>query len=224
MSMPAERPEYSGQSVERGWFPEGVRHDVSWDERLKRHRQSFIPKSYGAWQPEPLPTPPPVVIRPAIEPAFDPVRPGLIRLYAVRMAHADAQRIPVRESHPGDRLLVGELSGEAGPVRTLALVQPVCAIGRGCGDHYERIHPPLNMRYRRFRIGALPRVSIQPSSGEGWNVRRPLSLPSVGVLRSLAHNTYYPRLGGTKHMLLATLFAVILLLGAASSGLAGGFL
>lgn len=223
MSMSAERPELSGQTVERGWYPDGVRHDDSWNERIKRHRQSFIPTSYGAWQPDPLPTPPPIALRPAIEPAFDPVRPGLMRLYAARMAHADSQRAPIRESHSGNRLLVGELAGEDGPVRTLALVRPLGAIGRGCGNHYERLHPPLNMRYRRFRIGSLPQTSVHANAADGWNAPKSSPASSMGLLRSLATNTFYPRLGGTKHMLLATFFAVVLLLGAASSSLAGGF-
>lgn len=225
MSITVDRPHGSGDDASRGWVPYGVRHDLTWDERVRRHRQSLIPSTYPSWQPDPLPEPPVAAIRPAVEPAFEPVRPGLMRLYAARLAHVDADRTPIRESSPDERLLVGELDGEDGPLRTMALVHRTNPIGRGCDEHYRALHPPQHFRYRRFRCGVVSMPVRQPQGmprepmPEGKNA----SSLMRRVFDAFGTNTFYPRMGGTKRALLATCAALVLVVSAASTSLAQQF-
>jgi hypothetical protein len=201
------------------WVPEGVRQDVTWDERLQRHRESFVPKRYPTWQPDLLPDPPIIQVRVAVEPAFDPVRPGLIRLYAARIAHAESTRQPIREKREGERLLVGELAEASGPVRTLALVSATQPLGRSLPTHYRHLHPTQHLRFRRFRLGRMPAGTVACAL-DPWASnapRRPMWC-RFGAL--LASNGYHPRLGGSTRLLVAACAALILMLGAASTGFA----
>jgi uncharacterized protein YvpB len=219
MAMTADHR--SGQS--NRWVPDGVRPDLTWDERVRRHRASLVPQRYPTWQPALRPEPPVVQVRPATEPAFDPVRPGLMRLYAARLAHADTGPRPIREANQGERLLVGELAGADGPVRTLALVGTVQAVGRGQGDHYRQLHPALHLRYRRFRCG-IPRSRSTTEPNAAWELpqtRRPSPLASLRAC--LGSSVPHPRLGASTRVLLASCVALLLMLGVASTSFAGQF-
>jgi uncharacterized protein YvpB/LysM repeat protein len=204
------------------WVPEGVRQDVTWDERLQRHRESLVPKRYPTWQPDLLPEPPAVQIRVNVEPAFDPVRPGLMRLYAARLAHAESSRKPVREANEGERLLVGERVEDSGPVRTLALIGQTRPLGRSLPAHYRRLHPAQQLRFRRLRLGRMPAGSVAESV-DPWAASS--GSPSVWhTLRStLKVDAYHPRLGGSTRLLVASFAALILMLGAATTSFASQF-
>ena len=201
------------------WVPDGVRQDITWEERVQRHREAHIPKRYPTWQPELQPEFPIIQIRVAAEPAFDPVRPGLMRLYAARLAHAESTRKPIRETREGERLLVGELAAESGPLRTLALVSETLPVGRSLPAHYRSLHPSQHLRFRRLRLGRMPAGSVT-GTVDPW--ARNVMTPTVwNRLQSLlASNGYHPRLGGSTRLLVAACAALILTLGAATTSFA----
>jgi hypothetical protein len=201
------------------WVPQGVRRDITWDERVQRHRESLVPRHYPSWQPSRLPEPPVIQIRVAAEPAFDPVRPGLIRLYAERMAHADSTRQPVRETHQGERLLVGELVDEGGQVRALALVGVTRPVGRSGPEHYRLLYPSQRLRFRRLRLGRMPAGSVV-GLATPWSAARASATPGNWWRVLFTGSAHHPRLGGSIRLLFATCAALLLLLGAASTSFA----
>lgn len=203
------------------WVPDGVRHDQTWDERIRKHREAQVPRQYPTWQPPAKGAPPVVQVQPAANTTFDPVRPGLMRLYAARMAHAGSVPRPEREARDGERLLVGELVDEAGAIRTMALVGEVQPFGRGLSIHEDHRHPALQMRYRRLRCGSFPvprRFTIPEAT---WPVNHPVSRSFWStLLQGWKVNAFHPRLGVSTRFLLASFAALILLLGAASTSMA----
>ena len=200
------------------WVPDGVRQDLTWDERIRRHRQAQIPREYPTWQPKSKGAPPVVQLQPAARPAFDPVRPGLLRLYAARAAHAGRERRLEQQPRDDERLLVGEFVHESGEIRTMALVGQIRPVGRGMQTHYDRLHPVINMRYRRLRCGSFPLPARTVAPEATWPTS---TSPSPGGWDALwswwRANTYHPRLGASTRMLVVSCAALVLMLGAATT-------
>ncbi len=206
------------------WVPDGVRSDLTWEERIRRHREAQIPREYLTWHPPIKGAPPVVQLRPATSSAFDPVRPGLIRLYAARMAHAGSKPRPEREVKEGERLLVGDLPDEAGTIRTMALIGDVKPFGRGLQRHEDHRHPPLQMRYRRLRCGSFPVPRRTHVPEATWPVHHAFSRSFWSTLLSFwKTNAFHPRLGVSTRVLVAAFVAIVMMVGAASTTFAQQF-
>ncbi len=191
----------------------GVRRDLSWEQRRKQYRLAHTPTSYPTWQPESKPAAVESIPEMLREGPPEPVRPGLMWLYAARIAHARSDHSSVRRTTPGERLLVGESAGEDGLVRSMAVIGATDRIGRGEGAHYQRLHPALQLRYGRLRCGGIM-GSRNPSTA---NVNR------LGWLTSGpgGHGPSYARIGASKRMMLASICALLLIVSAASTSFAG---
>ncbi len=187
----------------------GICRDLSWEERRRRHRLAHTPAVYPTWQPvsrsEPVAETPEVLP----EPLLEPVRPGLMWLYAARMAHARCDYSSVRRTSAGGRLLVGEICDDGGGLRAMALVGVTCRIGRSEGAHYQRLHPALGMRYGRLRCGG--DMSGIRARAAGFSL-----LPGPGRSRPA-----FARIGASKRMMVATICALLLIASAASTSFAG---
>ncbi len=185
----------------------GIRHDLSWEQRRLQYRQARIPAAYPTWQLEADPVVEGALDDLPVEPCPEPVRPGLMWLYAARVAHARLDPSSIRRTAADERLLVGEPGEDDGPVRSMAIVSTVTRIGRAEAAHYQRLHPALSMRYGRLRCGG-----VRPGA---WLATAPRPPAMVGSQAAFA------RIGTSKRMMLATLCAILLLVSAASTSLAG---
>ncbi len=192
----------------------GIRRDLSWEQRRLQYRLAHTPTTYPTWQPDSQPRaaePIPEVLQESLP---EPVRPGLMWLYAARIAHARADSSSIRRTSVGERLLVGENAGEDGAIRPMAVMGTTGRIGRGKRDHYQRLHPVLEMRYGRLRCGGgMMGPRMNPAGTENRSGWLPAG-PGEG-------RPSYARIGASKRMMLATICALILIVSAASTGLAG---
>lgn len=204
----------------------GICRDLTWEQRRTQYRLAHTPAVYPTWQPESAAAMVDVASDPRPEPLPEPVRPGLMWLYAARIAHARADSSSVRKSAAGQRLLVGESSGEDGRHRSMALIGATGRIGRGEGAHYQRLHPVVGMRYGRLRCGGS--MGLRPRRAGAAN-RPGRALDVSGALAagfrllpgSGGGHPSYARIGASKRMMLATLCAILLVVSAASTSLAG---
>ncbi len=204
----------------------GIRRDLSWEQRRRQYRLALTPTTYPTWrleasdeliEPQPL--------EPA-DPTPEPVRPGLMWLYAARMAHARSDFSSLRRASAGERLLVGEVEGEQGPIRSLGVIRTAGQIGRGEETHYQRLHPALHMRYGRLRCGGMmgqhDRTAAEGASssetGRGSGVPSAARRPFAGFDRVVPS---YARISTSKRMMLASICALLLIVSAASTSLAG---
>ncbi len=187
----------------------GIRRDLSWDERRTRYRQAHTPAVYPTWRLESEPSGIEAAPETPIESLPELVRPGLMWLYAARMAHARCDSSSIRRTSACGRLLVGEIGDDAGAVRAMALVGVTGRIGRGERAHYQRLHPALGMRYGRLRCGG--DMSGVRALAAGFSL-----LPGAG--RS---HPAYARIGASKRMMVATICALLLIASAASTSFAG---
>src|SRR5690606_13915919 len=144
-------------------------------------------------------------VKPATSTAFDPVRPGLMRLYAARMAHAGSVSRPERPGREGERLLVGELAAGAGAIWTMALVGDVKPVGGDLQSHEDQRHSVLQMRYRRLRCRSfpLPQRIVIPEASSPVTRAFSRSFRSTLVL-GWKVNAFHPRLGVSTRLLVAS--------------------
>ncbi len=205
----------------------GIRRDLTWEQRRRQYRLAHTPTTYPTWQPDSQPL--------AMEPAPDisqeeppePVRPGLMWLYAARIAHARCDLSSVRRASAGERLLVGEITGEDGPVRSMVVMGAAAQIGRGEETHYQRLHPVLQMRYGRLRCGGGMMGPRERRSGEGKRsseAARESGAPLARRRQVVGFERGFPsyaRISTSKRLMLATICAILLIVSAASTSLAG---
>lgn len=178
----------------------GIRRNLTWEQRRRQYHAAHTPGVYPTWQPETAPSPPEPIPAPEPEPLEDPVRPGLLWLYAARIAHARLDPSTVRRTSEGERILVGEAGAGDESARSMAVIGAVGRIGRGQGDHYQRLYPALDLRYGRLRCG-------------GVRAMRSPAQPGAGIT--------FARIGASKRLMLATLCALLLIASAATTGFAG---
>ncbi len=206
----------------------GVRRDLTWEMRRTQYRLSHTP-TFPTWQPLPEASDVEVAVVGAPEPEPEPVRPGLVWLYAARLAHSHTDHSSVRRTGHGERLLLGECEGNDGTVRSMAVIGPATHLGRGEDEHYRRLHPALEPRYGRLRSGGnimAARGSISKSDRETqFNPSYGMPAKILSGVQNLfgfgESNHLYPRIGASKRILVATMAAVLLIASAASTSLAG---
>lgn len=204
----------------------GIRRDLTWEQRRKRYRLALTPTTYPTWQPE---TGVPVIdvmevgLEAQPETPPEPVRPGLLWLYAARIAHARPDPSSVRRTSAGERILVGETDGEDGLVRSIAVIGATRQIGRGERAHYQRLHPVLNMRYGRLRCGGgmMGTRKRTTDDREGTRVSRAWAIGRQLLAGSGGSRPSYARVGASKRVMLATICAILLIVSAASTSFAG---
>lgn len=114
----------------------GIRTDASWDERLQRHYARA--RELDTWQPHPASPRARTRSLRSSEPEL--ARPGLMCLYATRMAHARVDTTVIRRSSCEDRLLVGDYEENGTRRRCLALVS-TSQLGRSTVSHYQTLYP-----------------------------------------------------------------------------------
>ncbi len=126
----------------------GIRRDLTWEQRRRQYHAAHTPGVYPTWQPDSAPAAPEPELDPDSETKSleDPVRPGLLWLYAARIAHARLDPSTVRRTSAGDRILVGDDAGDEDSVRSMAVIGAVEPIGRGHVAHYQRLYPTLDAR------------------------------------------------------------------------------
>ena len=202
-----------------------IRTDLTWEMRRARYWRDRQPAAVSTWQPAPDLPRTPVVTASSPARESDPVRPGLMLLYAARMAHAHVDLASVRRTAPGERVLVGRRQGVDVPVCSLAIVGAATPLGRGSEGHYRRLHPAVAPRLGRLRCGGQGMTrqgelgNQQGKAGLGAlpghvvaGVRALLGLDGAGHL--------YPRTGASRRALVAVLAAILVLASAASTGFA----
>ena len=204
---------------------DGIRRDLTWEARRKQYHQAHTPQTYATWQPLPMPTrvAPKPLETPAVMP--DPVRPGLMWLYAARMAHARTDTSSTRRNLNGSRVLVGETEDQNRQVRSIAIVGEAFRIGRGQDEHYQRLHPAIEMRYGRMRSGAMSMGTSQRVANHGAEqpVRgfASMKVAAGSLLGVVGSRPLYRRTSTSKRMMLATLTAILVIVSAATTSLAG---
>ena len=194
---------------------DGIRHDLTWEARRQQYRQARTPASYPTWQPAPVPERKDDAPRVTVAAGSDPVRPGLLRLYAERQAHARIDHSSVRRAAMGERVLVGDTAGADGPIRAMAVIGSTTAIGRGHEEHYRKLHPERAPRYGRLRSGG----EIMFARGSIGRVSATITEAMQQVFGS-GGSHLYPRIGASKRVMLATFAAILVIASAASTGLA----
>jgi uncharacterized protein YvpB len=211
-------PEDEAQPARRA---SGIRSDLTWEMRRRQYHLSHVPASYPTWQQEPRPERTVITSADGPAPDVEPVRPGLMRLYAARQAHARVDQAAIRRTVDGQRLVVGEAMCEHGRVRSLAVLGAPASIGRGNDQHYRRLHPAHGVRFGRLwcggkimssRVDRAPAGSLRPVSELGAPFRLGWQALFGGGMS---------RVGASKRMMLATLAAILVIASAASTSLAG---
>ena len=201
----------------------GIRTDQTWEIRRRRYHQSLIPVSYPTWQQAPGEVRPAATVSLVPAADVDPVRPGLLRLYAARHAHARIDQASMRRPCLGERLLVGEAQVTQGRVRSLAVIGATTHIGRSDDRHFQRLHPGHGVRLERLRCGGIG-MSRTTRTGTATGIR-PLSEARVAFKRGVdglfGHGL--ARVGTSRRMMLATIAAILVIASAASTSLASQY-
>ncbi|HEV2072825.1 MAG TPA: LysM peptidoglycan-binding domain-containing protein [Thermomicrobiales bacterium] len=176
--------------------------------------------STGARQQE-IPTgPPPVPMAevrmhmPAVDASGRPQRlsrpDGLVGLYATRI---DVQR--------AQRMTTGRKIRLAAGSRPCTVVRETVTMGRGCPEHYQRLYPARRPALRRLRHGGefMSPSSVSQSVRNRIDAMRPQFGP--GSWRELLAASFrYSRLSAPRRTVMASMAALIILAGAATSTLA----
>lgn len=197
----------------------GLRRDLTWEQRRANYYKTHFSPVEDFWQPEPRPVEAPLVIEIAPQPDPDPVRPGLLWLYAARIAHARLDASSLRRAAPGQRLLVGAATEDEGAARPMAVVGVAEPFGRSDRQHYQRLHPVVPMRYGRLRCGGNPMSARQRPTVASHS--QFVSGLRSGVAPAPRPRLAYARIGASKRLMLASLCAILLIVSAASTSLAG---
>lgn len=144
-------------------------------------------------------------------------RDGMVGLYAARL---DAQR--------AQRMTTGRKLQAATPgqTRPCTIVRETVAMGRGAPQHYERLYPGRRPEFRRLRGGG---AFMNPSPSlhalrERIRAARERAAPSgfgpAAWRSAFASTLQFPRFAAPRRLVMASLAALIIVAGAATSGLA----
>ena len=197
--------------------------DSSWESRRRDYHDARRRSPVETWQPAP------VVDRPTrpVAPQADPVRPGLLMMYAARMAHARVDDTVVRSSEDGERLLVGEHEVDGVPVRSLAVHRP-SKLGRATGAHYRGLHPGLAVSITRLfpQEGKVSKDFVEGVQRQVAGITRisDALVEGVRVMWGLGGTSHaLTRTGASRRALVAVLAAILVLASFASSGFAQQF-
>ena len=200
----------------------GARSGKTWEERRRHYHAARRSTAYASWEPVPVATPTMPVIRQA--PVPDLVRPGLMLLYASRMAHSRVDPGVVRRSANDERILVGEYEDAGVSTRALAVVraQPV---GRSTSEHYQSLHQGVDLD-----VGRLLPVNTDAFRNVTAEARRAIAgaaafpgafLEGVRIMSGVSGSSHtLTRTGASRRALVAVLAAILVLASFASTGFA----
>lgn len=135
---------------------------------------------------------------------------GLVGLYASRLDVQRAQRITTGRKI---RLSAGS--------RPCTVVRETISMGRGAPEHYQRLYPARRPAMRRLRSGGALMSPLPASQSVRWRVSVPRRWMDLNLCREIFSASFLlPRLSAPRRMVMASMAALIILAGAATSTLA----
>ncbi len=208
------------ESVSADTGPRQNLAESCWETRRRQYHDARRREPVETWQPAPVVDRPsrPVATQP------EPVRPGLLMMYATRMAHARVEDTIVRSAEEGERLLVGEHEIDGVPTRSLAVLRP-SKLGRATSVHYRSLHSGLDVSTTRLfpDKGSVARNVVERVQREVAGIATiPGALAEgVRVMWGLGGTSHaLTRTGASRRALVAVLAAILVLASFASSGFA----
>jgi LysM repeat protein len=137
---------------------------------------------------------------------------GLVGLYASRLDAQRAQRMTT------GRTLQVARSGQSRPC---TIVRGTAAVGRGAPEHYRRLYPGQRPELRRLRGGGAFMNPLPSSHLLSERVRAVPAGLGIAAWRSAFRGAMqFPRFAAPRRLVMASLAALIIVAGAATSGLA----
>lgn len=138
---------------------------------------------------------------------------GLVGLYAARLDVHRAQRMTT------GRTLHVAGSGRARPC---TIVRETTAIGRGAPGHYQRLYPGRRPQFRRLRGGGVVMGTLASPWRGGAQIRQRATagLGPAAWRAAFSGSLRFPRIAAPRRLVMASLAALLIIAGAATSGLA----
>ncbi len=154
----------------------------------------------------------------------------MIGLYTNRLNRRDA--VPDRTHRIADRerSLAGGVMGPVQARRSLAIVEAPRLVGRGSEAHYRALHPALDPSYGRLRSGSavslphpsVPVRAVRERAGRAIRFGGATALDLVqSVFVPSVYGTARPHVNTARRILVGTVAAFMVLIGATGTGFAG---
>ncbi len=197
-----------------------VASGTSWESRRRHYHAARRPVAFATWQETPAASKP---VRATVC-SPDPIAPGLMMMYAARMAHAQVDDSIVRAAGDGDRLLVGEYQADGQRNRSLVVLR-TNLLGRATGAHYRQLHSGLDLSGARLFPNHHDKArdiadSVQRRIAGIATVPGALAEGVRGMWGLGGSSHALTRTGASRRAMLAVLAAILVLASFASSGLA----